>query len=112
VATRHAAAVCGADAVVLTKLDVLTGIKTIRVATMYETSSGRTARFPASTRELQDARPVYQEFAGWTEDISACRKFGDMPEAARRYVEAVQEIMGVPVEIVTVGSSREAMILR
>ncbi len=112
VALRYAAAVSGADEMVLTKLDVLTGIEKIGVGVGYRVGGRTLERFPAGVDMLEGCTPVCREFAGWTEDISACRSFGELPRTAREYVETLEKLVGVRIGSISVGNAREAMVRR
>ena len=70
----------------------------------------RRTRFPAESFMLERAKPVYETFPGWSEDLTAARKPADLPVAARRYVDRVGELLGLPVSIVSVGPDREQTI--
>jgi adenylosuccinate synthase len=107
VGVRYTAAICGVDSIAMTKLDVLTGLETISVATEYRYNEMAVARFPAGAEMLANCRPVYRTFAGWKEDLSRCRKFSDLPPNARAYVAALEEMLGLPVESISVGSGRD-----
>ncbi len=102
---RHAARVNGLTRLALTKLDVLSGLSEIPIGVAYEGVD--LDDFPAS---LDEARPVYEQLPGWQEDLSACRSLGDLPPACRRYLDRVEELVGVPIELVSVGPDREATI--
>ena len=111
VALRYAARLNTLDALVVTKLDVLTGFDTLRVCTSYqgpEDASYET--FPYHQSVLHKARGAYEELPGWTEDITECRTESDLPQAARDYLAFVQERSGVPIVQVGVGPGREQQI--
>jgi adenylosuccinate synthase len=110
VAVRYSCEVSGATALALTNLDVLAGIEQIPVAVAYELGGARTERFPAF--DVEAARPVWREFAGFTGDLRGVRRFGDLPAAARTYVEAIERLVQVPIRIVSVGPERDQVILR
>jgi len=112
VAVRHAVTVCGADAVALTKIDILTGQESIKVAVGYRCDGNAVDRLVPDIRALEKCEPVYKSFAGWREDIGDCREFSDLPSNARAYVEAIEALLGVRVETLSVGKAREAMIRR
>lgn len=111
VATRYGAKVQGASEMIVTCLDVLTGMGPLSICTHYEIDGERTDRFPIYPR-LVKAEPVYESFPGWDEDITGARAFDDLPEAARNYVTRIEELVGVPVRCVSVGPEREAVIWR
>ena len=112
VAVRHTATVCGADGIALTKLDVLTGMDTIQIGTGYQINGKTTDRFVADTAALEQCEPVYESFPGWTEDIGACRNITDLPPNAQAYIRAIEDILGVPLETISVGTERDAVIRR
>ncbi len=111
VATRYGVQVQGATAVALTKLDVLTGRETIPLCVRYRVNGEETDRFPFPT-ELADAEPVRETMPGWQEDISKARRWEELPEAARNYVERIEREIGCPIPFISVGPERECMILR
>jgi len=112
VAVRHAATLCGADSLALTKLDVLTGLKDIRIAVNYQLNGKRIDVLPADCRLLSGCTPVYRSYPGWEEDISRCRHFEALPPQARAYVRALEEEVGVPINFISVGQDRNAVIRR
>jgi len=108
VALRYAVRVSGITELALMKLDVLSAFDEIKIATAYRSGDGTHAEFPRQHRVLYDCEPVYETHSGWAEDISDVRTYGDLPDAARAYVERIEEIAGVPVTIVSVGPQRSA----
>ena len=111
VALRHAARVNGLDRLVVTKLDVLSGLDTILIATAYRAGGGIVTEFPGRIEVLERAEPVYEELAGWRESLGEARVPGDLPDTARAYLLRVQEIADVPVSLVSVGQSREQTVV-
>jgi adenylosuccinate synthase len=111
VAARYSAELAGADELTLMLLDVLSGVPELQVCTAYEIDGERTEAFPADVRTLAKCRPVYEALPGWTADVSAARKLGDLPAAARRYVDRLGELLGVRVSVVSVGPDREQTIV-
>ena len=112
VVARYASRVNGLTDLVITKLDVLTGLEKVPVCVAYDVEGERCDEMPATQTAFHHARPVYEEFEGWAEDISAARTFEDLPPAAQRYVLAIEEISGCRVSAVGVGPDREATIVR
>jgi adenylosuccinate synthase len=111
VALRYSVRVGGVTELALMKLDVLSGFPTVKLATSYEAGGERFEQFPRQQRVLYDCVPVYEELEGWEEDISEVRSMADLPGAARRYIERIEELAGVPVTMVSVGPDREATFL-
>ena len=111
VATRYGVQVQGASALALTKLDVLSYMKRIPVCTQYELEGKPTDAFPFPAA-LEKAKPIIEELDGWNCDISHARRWEDLPAAARRYVEFIEEGVGCPIRYVSVGAERDAIILR
>ena len=109
---RRAALVNGTTHLVLTKPDVLGGMPSLRICTAYTIDGKQTRDFPSQISALEKVRPVYEEVPGWDEDISTCRSWEDLPENARRYFERLEELLGVPVAVVSVGPGREQTIER
>ena len=107
VIARYAARVNGVTDFVLTKLDVLTGWDTIPVCVAYEVDGKRFDEMPMTQTDFHHATPVYEYFAGWTEDISQARTFQDLPENAQRYIRALEQMSGAPFSSVGVGPDRE-----
>jgi adenylosuccinate synthase len=112
VVARFAARVNSVDAWALTKLDVLTGIHPLKVCVGYEDGTRTYKHFPSDARVLSRVRPVYEELPGWREPLGEARSLGDLPQAARDYLEFLQEFTEVPVAIVSVGPSRHQTIVR
>jgi len=111
VATRYGVWAQGTTEVAVTKLDSLSGRKTLKICTQYEWNGKRYDRFPLNT-VLEEATPVYEEMPGWDEDITGVREFGDLPKTAQEYVLAIEKAIACPVRYVSVGPEREALIVR
>jgi adenylosuccinate synthase len=111
VIARYAARVNGVTDFVLTKLDVLTGWEQIPVCVAYEIDGARVDEMPMTQTQFHHARPVYERFDGWDDDISGCRTFGDLPGAAQRYLRALEAMSGAPVSVVGVGPARDQSIV-
>ena len=111
VATRYGVQVQAATSVALTKLDVLSYLDEIPVCVRYRIGGVETDAFPFPS-DLPDADPVEETLPGWKTDISGVRRWEDLPEAARGYVEYVEERIGCPIRYVSVGPERDAIIFR
>jgi adenylosuccinate synthase len=109
---RYAVAVNSVSSIMLNKLDILSGIETIRLCVAYELDGRRVETWPSSGAALSRATPIFEEFAGWAEPIHGVRSLSDLPENARRYVSAIEAHAGVPVVLVSVGPERTQTIER
>ncbi|MGA1836923.1 adenylosuccinate synthase [Herbiconiux sp. 11R-BC] len=109
---RYTARINGVTDFVLTKLDVLTGLPTIPVCVAYDVDGVRVDEVPVSQSDFHHAKPIYETFEGWSEDITGARTFSDLPPAAQRYVLAVEEMSGSRISAIGVGPSRDAIISR
>ncbi|MDK9698547.1 MAG: adenylosuccinate synthase [bacterium] len=110
VLARYSARVNGITSWAITKLDVLSGINQIPICTGYETPNGVIDYFPMDLFTLERCKPVYENLPGWKEDISHVTNFSRLPIEARRYVERIERLTGVPVEYISVGEKREQTI--
>jgi adenylosuccinate synthase len=110
VVLKYSNMINGYTSINLTKLDVLSGLATLKIATSYLHDGKPLASFPANLEILDNIQVQYEELPGWTEDISLCRTFADLPANAQRYVEVIQTELGVPIEWIGVGADRDAMI--
>lgn len=106
VVLRHAARVSGLGGLALVHLDTLGGLETIRIASAYEYNGQRLENLPRNYRVLAQCKPIYEDLPGWSDDISGVQRFEDLPENAKRYVRRVEELVGVPVELVSLGPDR------
>ena len=109
---RYSARINGVTDFVLTKLDVLTGLDRIPVCVAYDVDGIRVDEVPVSQSDFHHAVPIYEEFAGWTEDITGVRTFDDLPKNARDYVLALEKISGARISAIGVGPDREAIVVR
>ena len=110
VQARYAARVNGLTSLAVTKLDVLDSLEEIRIATAYRTDAGIATEFPADTWSLSEVEPVLESHPGWRTPTTEARDITDLPAEARSYLDRLQELTGVPIEIVSVGSRREQLI--
>ena len=111
VALRTAAELNGATAIAITKLDVLDGLDTVKIAVAYDVNGERHERLPENLDALADAKPVYEELPGWQQSIAAARTLEDLPEQARAYIERMEELAGCAVWGVSVGPARDQTVL-
>ncbi|MDH6577513.1 adenylosuccinate synthase [Kitasatospora sp. MAP5-34] len=106
VIARYATRVNGLTDFFLTKLDVLTGWEQIPVCVAYEIDGKRVEELPYSQSDFHHAKPIYELFPGWTEDISKAQTFADLPKNAQAYVKALEEMSGAPISAIGVGPGR------
>lgn len=111
VATKYGVEVQAATQVALTKLDVLSYMEKIPVCVAYLINGKETKSFPFPV-ELNDAKPVIKYLDGWKSDISKIRKYEELPEAARMYIEFIEKEIGCPITYVSVGPERESIIIK
>ena len=109
---RYAARINGVTDFVLTKLDVLSGLETIPVCVAYDVNGVRHDEMPVNQSDFHHATPIYEEFAGWSEDISSARTFEELPVAAQEYVLALEKMSGTHISVIGVGPARDAVIVR
>jgi adenylosuccinate synthase len=109
---RYSARINGLTDFVLTKLDVLTGLKEIPVCVSYEVDGERHDEVPVSQSDFHHAKPIYENFPGWEEDISKCRTFDELPKNAQDYILAVEKLSGCRISAIGVGPARDAIIVR
>jgi adenylosuccinate synthase len=111
VALRYATRLNTLTHLAITKLDVLSGLGRLRVCTRYRTPTGaHFVDFPYHQTALHGAGGAYEELPGWDEDITECREFDDLPAAARDYLAYIQDFIGVPVALISVGPGRDQII--
>jgi adenylosuccinate synthase len=109
---RYSARINGVTDYVMTKLDVLTGLEKIPVCVAYEVDGVRVDEVPASQSDFHHAKPIYEEFDGWQEDITGVREFADLPVKAQEYVLAIEAMSGARISAIGVGPGREAIVVR
>jgi adenylosuccinate synthase len=108
---RYAARINGVTDFVLTKLDVLTGFERIPVCVAYEVDGKRVEEMPVNQTDFHHAKPIYENFPGWSEDISAARTFADLPKNAQDYVLAIEGMSGARFSAIGVGPKRDEIIV-
>ncbi|MEW6183256.1 MAG: adenylosuccinate synthase [Bacillota bacterium] len=111
VISRYAARINGLDYLCITKLDVLTGIPTLKICRGYSHKGREINEFPASLNLLSEYDPVYEELPGWEEDLGGAKSLSDLPVEACNYLERLSALSGVPIAMVGVGTRREQTIV-
>ncbi|NQU23022.1 MAG: adenylosuccinate synthase [Candidatus Nealsonbacteria bacterium] len=106
VASRYTARLSGVDVVNIMLMDVLAEMPELKICTAYEIDGQRTTDFPAHVDDLRKVVPVYETMPGWQEEITEVRNYDDLPEKARNYLARLSELLGRPIEIVSVGPER------
>ena len=108
---RYATRINGLTDIFLTKLDVLTGIKEIPVCVAYEVDGKRVDEVPVSQTDFHHAKPIYEVYPGWDEDITGAKKFEDLPQNAQDYVRVLENLSGTRISAIGVGPDRNATIV-
>jgi len=110
---RYAVRVNGLSGIALTKLDVLSGLETVKICTGYTCEGKVLDEIPAQLEVMEKCRPIYEEMPGWTGDITRAKSLDELPENARKYIARVEELCEAPIVLVSVGPRRdETIILR
>ena len=108
---RNSARLNGLTGLVVTKLDVLGGLKSLKICTGYDYKGDIIYDFPASIKILEACKPVLETLPGWSEDISDIRKIDDLPKNARNYLSRIEELTETPIDIISVGPGRDETIM-
>lgn len=108
---NHSVRLNGLTGLVITKLDVLDEMETIKICTAYRYDGGLLKAVPASIEVLKRCEPVYEECPGWVEGTRKARSFAELPERAQQYIKRLQELTGTRVAAISVGSDREETIM-
>ena len=109
---KYAVNVNGLTSLALTKLDILSGFEEIKICTAYKLDGKEIDYIPCNLTDLSRVEPIYKTVKCWKEDISAVKKFADLPIACQKYVELIEKIAGIPASILSVGNSRDKTIFR
>nr|CAD1837693.1 unnamed protein product [Ananas comosus var. bracteatus] len=113
VALKYCCQINGFSSLNLTKLDVLSGLPELKLGVSYSLDGGKKVEsFPADLHVLNEIQVNYEVLPGWESDISSIRNYDDLPEAARHYVERIEELVGVPIHYIGVGPGRDALIFK
>jgi adenylosuccinate synthase len=111
VVVRYSNRINGLDALAITKLDVLDELDEIKVCTSYTYRGERLEEFPGELSVLEECEPEYRTLPGWKTSTSGITRLADLPKNARRYLECLEELSGVPIEAVSTGADRDSTIL-
>lgn len=107
---KYAARVNGLTGLAINHVDTIGKMDKIKLCVAYEKDGERITHFPASLKELDRCKPIYEEFNGWNEDISNVKKYEDLPENTRKYLKRIEELVGVKIRLIGVGKEREQTI--
>lgn len=110
--TRYATRINGITDLVLTKLDILTGLERIPVCVAYDVDGERFDEVPVNQTDFHHAKPILEYFPGWSEDISTARTFEDLPQTAQDYVLALERMSNTRISVIGVGPERDQVIVR
>jgi adenylosuccinate synthase len=102
----------GINELAVTKLDVLSGLEQIKLCTAYRRDGKTLTDLPFGPADLSPYEPVYKELPGWSEDLTKVRRWADLPAAARGYIQAIEDLAGVPVRLVSVGPERTQLVVK
>jgi adenylosuccinate synthase len=111
VVLQEAVRLNGLTGLVITKLDVLSTLNPLRVCVAYDLDGERRDNIPATLPELERCQPVFEDLPGWSEDIRGVRRCEDLPPSCRQYLKRVEELAGVPIQLISVGPDREETIV-
>ncbi|AWI43300.1 adenylosuccinate synthase [Staphylococcus nepalensis] len=106
VVLRHSRRASGITDLSINSIDVLTGLKEVKICTAYELDGKEITEYPANLKDLQRCKPIFETLPGWTEDITSCRSLEELPMNARRYLERISELCDVQISIFSVGPDR------
>ena len=103
---KYGVMINGLTDIVLTKLDVLDGFDKVKIAVAYEIDGKRYVNYPPNLRKSKEIKVIYEEFDGWKEDISKIKNYDELPENCKKYIKFIEEFLGCPVSMVSVGPER------
>jgi len=112
VMVKEAVLLNGISELAIMKLDVLEGLKTIKICVAYEYKGKRFRDFPYDSEVLEKAKPVYKEFSGWNKPLKQIREYQDLPSQAKDYLNFLEETLSTRISLISVGSSREETIFK
>ncbi len=112
VAARYSVDLCGVNSLAITLLDVLSGLDRLNICTDYKYRGSRLPYFRADMDVLAEVEPVFETLPGWRGNISGCRNFGELPTEAQQYVKRIEQLLGTPINMVSVGPDRAAILMR
>jgi len=111
-ATKYSCMINKIDTLILTKLDVLDSIDKIRICTGYKYKAGKLVHFPANSYILSEVEPIYEEHIGWKCSIKDIKKYNQLPQEARNYIERIENLLDKKIDVISIGSKRSEIIRR
>jgi adenylosuccinate synthase len=111
VALKRAAQINGVSGICATKLDVLDGLETLKICTAYDIAGDRTDALPLGADDLARCQPIYEQLLGWSENTVGIKRLADLPKAARVYLEKLEAVCGVPIDMISTGPDRDQTII-
>ena len=111
VLARHTAAINGITSIALTRLDTLSHAEEVKICTSYEIGGSTINAMPATLWGMEQAKPIYETMPGWGEDVSGVRRLADLPVNARNFVKAIELLIGVSIDMISVGPERNQAIV-
>ncbi len=111
VLARYTSRLNGVTSVALTRLDTLSGFERVKLCVAYELDDRRVSTLPASLDDTQRLSPIYEELPGWQSDVSNVRSLGALPAEARQFVRRIEQLLGAPVDMISVGPERDQAIV-
>ena len=109
---RYAVRVNGISELAITKLDILSGLDSLKICTSYRTGGEVYNNLPWGPADLSRYQPVYEDIPGWEDDVSSIRSWDELPDQAQAYIIRIEEMTGLPVKIISVGPERSQVIIR
>ncbi len=109
---KYSAQVNGMQDMAITKLDVLSHLDEIAVCTAYEVNGKKLKTFPTDEKQLENLKPVYETLPGWKQSLTEMKHYADLPDNAKRYVGRLEELIGIPARIISVGARRDQTVFK
>ncbi|WP_340578857.1 adenylosuccinate synthetase, partial [Staphylococcus aureus] len=106
VVLRHSRRASGITDLSINSIDVLTGLKEVKICTAYELDGKEITEYPANLKDLQRCKPIFETVPGWTEEVTGCKSLDELPDNERRYLERISELSDVKISIFSVGPDR------
>ena len=112
VQVKYACNLNGMDSLILTKLDVLSGMEKIKINVAYKCGSKIVEKMPEGSKDWEEYKPVYEEMEGWNENVAEIKRFEDLPTNAKKYIHRIEELTGNNIVMISVGAKRTQIIIR